>query len=157
MDNLHNFDIPILLDDSQLVAESLGLSKAGEIVVLEPSRGQILYRGGLDTDPVRAQPALNIESVAGTTVFADVLSAAAADDAASIEQTITTDAVGCELQFPAREMHASYTPDYATEVAPILEEKCISCHVEGRHSTIRDGFAYDGSRLVAHDERSHND
>ena len=76
VDNLHNFDIPILLDDSQLVAESLGLSKAGEIVVLKPLGGQILYRGGLDTDPVRARPALNIESVAGTTIFADVLSAA---------------------------------------------------------------------------------
>ena len=144
MDNLHNFDIPILLDDSQLVAESLGLSKAGEIVVLEPSRGQILYRGGLDTDPVQARPALNIEAVAGTTVFADVLSAAVADDAASIEQTITTDAVGCELQFPAKQMHASYTPDYATEVAPILEEKCISCHVEGGIAP----FAMDSHMMV---------
>jgi hypothetical protein len=144
MDNLHNFDIPILLDDSQLVAESLGLSKAGEIVVLEPTRGQILYRGGLDTDPVRARPALNIEPVAGTTVFADVLSAAVAGDAASIEQTITTDAVGCELEFPARQMHASYTPDYATEVAPILEEKCISCHVEGGIAP----FAMDSHMMV---------
>lgn len=144
MDNLHNFDIPVLLDDSQLVAESLGLSKAGEIVVLEPSRGQILYRGGLDTDPVQARPALNIEAVAGTTVFADVLSAAVADDAASIEQTITTDAVGCELQFPAKQMHASYTPDYATEVAPILEEKCISCHVEGGIAP----FAMDSHMMV---------
>ncbi|MFT4817300.1 MAG: peroxiredoxin [Pseudohongiellaceae bacterium] len=144
MDNLHNFDMPILLDDSQLVAESLGLSKAGEIVVLEPTRGQILYRGGLDTDPIRARPALNIEPVAGTTVFADVLSAAVADAAASIEQTITTDAVGCELKFPAREMHASYTPDYATEVAPILEEKCVSCHVEGGIAP----FAMDSHMMV---------
>lgn len=131
MDELHNFDLPILLDDSQLVAESLGLSKAGEIVVLEPTRSQILYRGGLDTDPVRARPGLNIEGVAGTTVFADVLAAAVAGAAASIEQTITTDAAGCELQFPARDMHAASAPDYATEVAPILEEKCVSCHVEG--------------------------
>ena len=144
MDALHNFDIPILLDDSQLVAESLGLSKAGEIVVLEPTRGQILYRGGLDTDPVRALPALEIEPVAGTTVFADVLAAAVADDAASIEQTITTDSVGCELQFPARQMHASDTPDYATEVAPILEEKCISCHVEGGIAP----FAMDSHMMV---------
>ncbi|PCI82474.1 MAG: hypothetical protein COB20_00390 [SAR86 cluster bacterium] len=144
MDNLHNFELPILLDDSQLVAESLGLSKAGEIVVLEPARSQILYRGGLDTDPVRARPALNIEAVAGTTVFADVLAAAVAGDAASIEQTIITDAAGCELQFPAREMHANYTPDYATEVAPILEEKCISCHVEGGIAP----FAMDSHMMV---------
>ena len=144
MDNLHNFDIPILLDDSQLVAESLGLSKAGEIVVLEPTRSQILYRGALDTDPVRARPGLNIEGVEGTTVFADVLATAVAGDAASIEQTITTDAAGCDLQFPAREMHASYTPDYATEVAPILEEKCVSCHVEGGIAP----FAMDSHMMV---------
>lgn len=144
MDDLHNFDIPILLDDSQLVAESLGLSKAGEIVVLEPTRSQILYRGGLDTDPVRARPGLNIEAVEGTSVFADVLAMAVTGDAASIDQTITTDAVGCELQFPAREMHASNTPDYATEVAPILQEKCLSCHVEGGIAP----FAMDSHMMV---------
>jgi len=144
MDDLHNFDIPILLDDSQLVAESLGLSKAGEIVVLEPTRSQILYRGGLDTDPVRARPGLNIEAVEGTSVFADVLAMAVTGDAASIDQTITTDAAGCELQFPAREMHASNTPDYATEVAPILQEKCLSCHVEGGIAP----FAMDSHMMV---------
>jgi len=131
MDELHNFDIPILIDNSQLVAESLGLSKAGEIVVLEPTRNQVLYRGGLDTDSVRARPALDIQAVAGTTVFADVLAKAVAGDAASIEQTITTEASGCDLQFPASDLHAGTVPDYATEVAPILKEKCVSCHVEG--------------------------
>ncbi|GJM13892.1 MAG: thiol-disulfide isomerase [Pseudohongiella sp.] len=144
MDELHNFDIPILLDDSQLVAESLGLRMAGEIVVLEPTRSQILYRGGLDTDPVRARPALDIEAVEGTTFFADVLAVAVAGDAASIEQTITTEAAGCELQFPAREMHAIEAPDYATEIAPLLEEKCISCHVEGGIAP----FAMDSHMMV---------
>lgn len=144
MDELHNFDIPILIDSSQLVAESLGLSKAGEMVVLEPTRSQILYRGGLDTDPVRARPGLGIEAVAGTSVFADVLAAAVAGDAASIEQTITAEASGCDLQFPAREKHASSVPDYATEVAPILEEKCLSCHVEGGIAP----FAMDSHMMV---------
>ncbi len=60
MDQLHNFDLPILVDDSQLVAENLGLNKAGEIIVLEPTRSQVLYRGGLDTDPVRARPGLKL-------------------------------------------------------------------------------------------------
>lgn len=131
MDELHNFDLPILVDDSQLVAENLSLSKAGEIIVIEPTRSQVLYRGGLDIDPVRARPALDIEAVEGTTDFADVLATAVAGEAASIESTVTTDASGCALQFPARESHASAVPDYATEVAPILEEKCLSCHIEG--------------------------
>jgi peroxiredoxin len=144
MDQLHNFDIPILLDDSQLVAESLGLSKAGEIVVLEPTRSQILYRGGLDIDPVRARPGLSIEAVEGTTVFADVLAKAVAGEAAAIEQTITTEAAGCALQFPARDHHASAAPDYATEVAPILQEKCVSCHIEGGIAP----FAMDSHMMV---------
>lgn len=131
MDELHNFDLPILIDDSQLVAENLSLSKAGEIIVIEPTRSQVLYRGGLDIDPVRARPALEIEAVEGTTDFADVLATAVAGEAASIESTVTTEASGCALQFPARESHASAAPDYATEVAPILEEKCLSCHIEG--------------------------
>ncbi len=131
MDELHNFDLPILLDDSQLVAESLGLRKAGEIVVLEPTRSQVLYRGGLDIDPIRARPGLDIEGREGTTIFADVLAMAVAGEAASINSTITTDAVGCDLNFPARENHAKAVPDYATEVAPILQAKCLGCHIEG--------------------------
>ncbi len=131
MDELHNFDLPILLDDSQLVAESLGLRKAGEIVVLEPTRSQVLYRGGLDIDPIRARPGLNIEGREGTTVFADLLATAVAGEAASISSTIATDAAGCDLSFPARESHAKIVPDYATEVAPLLEEKCLGCHIEG--------------------------
>ena len=73
MDALHNFDIPILLDKSQLVAENLGISKAGEVIVLEPNRFQVLYRGGLDIDRVRARPNLGIAASAGTTTLADTL------------------------------------------------------------------------------------
>lgn len=48
LDELYHFDLPILLDSSQLVAEGLGIEKIGEIVVLDPGRQQMLYRGGLD-------------------------------------------------------------------------------------------------------------
>ena len=38
-------DLPLLLDDGQIVSETLSLTKAGEIVVLDPERLTILYRG----------------------------------------------------------------------------------------------------------------
>jgi hypothetical protein len=41
------------------------------------------------------------------------------------------DAVGCDLEFPVRETHASATPDYATQIAPIIAEQCATCHREG--------------------------
>lgn len=131
MDALYNFDLPILLDDTQLVAESLGISKAGELVVLEPNRLQVLYRGGLDISPRRARPEFNIEARAGTSFLADALTAAVTGDLAAYGETVTVATSGCELSFPARDFHASKVPDYATEIAPILEQKCISCHIAG--------------------------
>lgn len=131
MDAAHNFDLPILLDDSQLVAESLGLSKAGELVVLEPNRFQVLYRGGLDIAPRRARPEFNIEARKGTSFLADTLTAAVAGQLSSFGETVTAETVGCELSFPARERHARNLPDYATDIVPILKEKCVSCHIEG--------------------------
>ena len=131
MDTLHNFDMPILLDKSQLVAENLGISKAGEVIVLEPNRFQVLYRGGLDIDPVRARPNLGIAASAGTTTLADTLSATVAGDFDGFDETVSAEATGCDLHFPVRDLHGAAAPDYATEVAPILEAKCVSCHIEG--------------------------
>ena len=131
MAQLHNFDLPILLDDSQLVAEGLGLTKAGELVVLEPNRFRVLYRGGLDIESQRARPEFNIAERAGTSFLSDTLTAVVAGAMALQDSTVTADAIGCDLSFPARDMHAKNVPDYATDIAPILEEKCVSCHIEG--------------------------
>ncbi|MDD9891082.1 MAG: redoxin domain-containing protein [Gammaproteobacteria bacterium] len=144
MDSLHNVDLPILIDNSQLVAESLGLTKAGEIIVLEPNRFQVLYRGGLDIEPRRARPERNIVARAGTSALADTLAAAVAGELDSFDKTVVTETIGCNLDFPARDQHAMTVPDYATEVAPILEEKCVSCHIEGGIAP----FAMDSHMMV---------
>ncbi len=131
MDELHNVDLPILLDDSQLVAEMLGLSKAGELVVVEPDRFRVLYRGGLDLEPVRARPDRNIAGHEGTTFLADTLAALVEGDLDSFDGTVTAPAQGCDLEYPSRDLHAKQVPDYASEVAPILQDKCVTCHIEG--------------------------
>ncbi len=102
-------DLPLLLDDGQIVSETLSLSKAGEIVVLDPERLTILYRG----------PAANAVSTLSSEL------------AGTVDSTMIVDAVGCDLQYPVKETHASATPDYATEVAPIVVEQCATCHREG--------------------------
>ena len=144
MDSLHNVNLPILLDNSQLVAESLGLSKAGEIIVLEPNRSLVLYRGGLDIDARRARPDRGITAQSGTTDLAKTLAAAVMDELDSFDETVVAESVGCELDFPARDQHVSNVPDYATDVAPILEEKCVSCHLEGGIAP----FAMDSHMMV---------
>lgn len=100
--------LPLMLDDSQLVTRTLGLTKAGEVVVLDPARLSSFYAGGMDSVAESIEAKLNGE---------DAVAAASSS--------------GCDLSFPALDAMAAATPDYATEVAPIVIEQCASCHREG--------------------------
>ncbi len=106
----HGLDLPLLIDNGQLVTETLRLTRAGEVAILDPERLTLIYRG----------PAL--ESAAQT--LANELAGTAND-------TDIKESAGCELNFPMRESHLAITPDYATEIAPIIAEQCASCHREG--------------------------
>ena len=133
-----DLDFPILMDNSQLVAESLGISKVGEIVVIEPRRGQILYRGALDTPRPRGK-----SSAAHETPMADVLTSAIAGET-TMDTVVVDMQQSCDLQYAARERHMARLPDYATEVAPILEDKCVNCHKDGGIAP----FAMDSHQMV---------
>ncbi len=123
--NSYNPDMPILIDDTQLVAELLGITKAGEIVVLDPNNMSILYRGPFDTPSRGGQT--------GTTFLKDTFAAIAADEVSG-RDTVVVDfeaPESCQLEFPAKITSADDVPDYETEVAPVLIENCVGCHIEG--------------------------
>ncbi len=103
-----NTGLPILQDKGQLVSEALGLSYAGEVRVLNPGRLSLFYKGGVGAELENTLAELLVDSVRNT-----------------VE---SVGAVGCELQFPVRDRHLAKTPDYATEVAPIIIENCVQCH-----------------------------
>jgi hypothetical protein len=105
-----NAGMPVLVDDGQLVSETLGFTSAGEVVVLDPDRLTVLYRG-----PVHEQLTAHIQ---GATE-------------GSIDATTVLPASGCAIDYPVKEMHANNVPDYATDVAPIIAEQCAICHREG--------------------------
>ena len=106
----HGLDLPLLIDNGQLVTETLGLIKAGEVAILDPERLTLIYRG------------VALESAAQSL---------ANEIAGTADNTIITESGGCELNFPMRESHLATNPDYATEIAPIIAEQCASCHREG--------------------------
>lgn len=140
----YHFTMPILLDESQLIAENLGLTHAGEIIVIEPNRRQVVYRGGLDIEAQRARPAQGIAGREGTRLLADTIAAAVAGKVDGFHDTVYGPINGCELPFPAKVRHAQVIPDYAGDVAPILRDKCVTCHVEGGIAP----FALDSYRMV---------
>ena len=117
-----NYDFPIMDDETQLVADALGVTKAGQVIVVDPVRMQVIYRGPMPVQPARAP-------------LGEVLEAIVADGADSRSMDVVNvdfeAAAGCEMEFPAKERYTADVPDYETEIAPILIERCVGCHVEG--------------------------
>ena len=109
----HNITLPILMDDTQLVAEALGATHTGEVYLIKPSTRELVYRGPISTkDKNYLQDAM--ASLVG------------GDSVAATKQVSATS--GNKLQFPYRAQHANAVPSYQKDIAPILQERCVSCH-----------------------------
>ncbi|MGQ9426337.1 redoxin domain-containing protein [Gilvimarinus sp. F26214L] len=104
-------DFPILLDDSQLVAETLNITKAGEVIVLDPATQNLVYRG-----PVHEHIGMALDGILS-----------GKPQTGAHEMPVK----GCDLSFPAKTAHTKKVPDYARDVAPIIEKQCADCHREG--------------------------
>lgn len=103
----YGLDIPVLIDDAQIVSEALNAQTAGEVVVYDPGTFTVAYRGPAGASLERALD----QVLAGNAV--------------------TTPAVavrGDAIAFPGRERDFAGQISYANDVAPILAENCASCH-----------------------------
>lgn len=119
----YGIELPVLVDDSQLVAESLGVIRTAEVFVIDPSSWEVVYRG-----PMHDRITYEHQKPEPTERYlADTLDAVLAGDPVPTAQR---DAVGCLINFPARnEDHSKIS--YSDTVAPILTEKCTVCHSPG--------------------------
>ncbi len=106
------YDIPVLMDELQLVGESLGVQREGEVFVVDPQSGfRIAYHG----------------PVADTAKALDAMLAGKPVANARIEVKS-----GAQITFPERGKaveHANIS--YTNDVAPILQDKCVTCHQKG--------------------------
>ena len=101
----YGVDMPVLMDDARVISEALGIERTGEVVLFNPSKFTVDYRG----------------SVAGAQSAIDEI---LAGEAVSVAQLPT---MGSMVSYEA---HAS-VPSYSKDVAPVLAENCASCHREG--------------------------
>lgn len=110
---LREFDpgLPLLEDDGQLVSESLGISNAGDVIVLNPQRLSLIHRGPLAPG------------------FGELLTSALAGSI--VDTSSVPSQGGCEIAYPVRDNHTQSPPDYSSEVAPIIVEHCSECHRQG--------------------------
>jgi mono/diheme cytochrome c family protein len=100
--------IPVLLDRYQLVGEALGVTRAAEVIIVNPKTWGVAYRGAA----AEAGPALDAV-LAGKTYR-------------------VTASNGSAIAFPERAKRAEFAKiSYARDVAPILERNCVACHSQG--------------------------
>ncbi len=101
--------VPVLIDEYQLVGESLGVQREGETFVINPKTWTVAYRG----------------PVSGAAAAVDALTSGGKLAVTRVSMTS-----GKTLAFPQR-AGAGADISYAKTIAPILQEKCVSCHVNG--------------------------
>ena len=101
---LDGSSLPVLVDESQLVTESLGMQRINELIVFDPATMQLVYQG--DAGPVL-----------------DVLGAHL--NAAAVPAAVA--ATGAEIGMGGHSGQISYIND----IVPILEQNCVACHHEG--------------------------
>ena len=102
--------VPVLEDPLQLIGESLDATRAGEVFVINPVGWKLAYRGPVE------QAAPVVEALAGGTPVTPA----------------KVDVKGCAVAMPERDKRAAHAKiSYSKEIAPLLVDKCVTCHRDG--------------------------
>lgn len=100
------YDIPVLMDDSQVVSEALGIQQTGEVLLFDPRQFTVLFRGP-----------------SGPAVEAALAAVIRDEPVTEAMQPVQGEAVS----YPFKERQVSYSRD----IAPLIAENCASCHRDG--------------------------
>jgi hypothetical protein len=116
--------IPILKDEHQFVARSLGVLRTAEAIAINTRDWTILYRGALDDQLTegakKPQPAQKYLETALTEFLAG--------QPISVSKAPVK---GCLIKFERPTTPEAAPVSYAGEIAPMLQRKCVGCHSPG--------------------------
>jgi len=119
------FQMPVLVDETQLIGESLGLTRTAEVLVIDPKTWTLSYRGPIDDrlSYEKQRPAAQHH------YLRDALDAVLAGQPV---KTAQANSPGCLINMPEQERRAAHKDiSYSKEIAPMLVEKCTACHQQG--------------------------
>ena len=121
--NTQGIDLPILHDPAQVVAREYGAASTLEAFALKKAAETwttnwvVFYRGALD-DRLGPSP------VVGTQFYlSNALTAFLSGQAVTVSRTKPN---GCPIAFSPPQ-----TISYSTDIAPLLQDKCVRCHSPG--------------------------
>jgi hypothetical protein len=120
------FDVPVLIDDAQLVGESLGVSHVAQAFVIQPKTWKVVYSGPVDDRFAGAKP---IRGAAKAAYVKDAVDALIAGQSVKVP---SVKLASPSLAFPGRDHQADFAKiSYEKQVAPVLAKNCVACHSEG--------------------------
>lgn len=122
-----NIDMPILIDNTQLIGEALGLTRTGEVFVVNPKTWKVIYSGPLNDRLSNKKK----NSAAKHHYLSDALDNVLAGESVKVA---SAEAVGCAINMPGSEQknkmaHAQIS--YSDTIAPIIRDNCVTCHRKG--------------------------
>lgn len=100
------YDIPVLMDDTQVVSEALGIKQTGEVLLYDPKKFTVVFRG-----PVGSE----LEAAIGAMLAKQPVQMAQAR------------AMGEPVSYHFKDQDVSYVSD----VAPLIADNCARCHRDG--------------------------
>lgn len=118
-------DFPILVDDTQLIGEALGVTRTADVFVIDPKSWKLVYRG-----PVDDRLAYGAQRPAATRHYlTDALDAVLAGRPVDVAEA---NAVGCLVNLPERDRREAHARiSYSEQIAPMLTAHCAACHRAG--------------------------
>jgi peroxiredoxin len=121
--------LPLLLDESQLVTQALGLERSGEVLVVEPSRLQSVYQGAVglfNGNPTQQSLAATLP---GMSSYLHYILHSVIRGEPFIQASYALN--GPVVRLPALDSVRQEGVSYADDVAPILRDRCAGCHRDG--------------------------
>lgn len=121
----YGIDVPILDDETQLIAESLGVTRTAEVLVIDPESWEIAYRGPIN-DRVGYE---RQRKAAQAHYLKDALDAVLAGKPVAEPVRVNK---GCIVNLPGAQNRARHARiSYSDTIAPLLRDNCAMCHREG--------------------------
>jgi hypothetical protein len=111
-----------LMDESQALARTLGVKRTCETIAIATTNWTIFYRGAIDDQLTEGAK----KAEASQNYLRNALTEFMENKPVTLAESKVS---GCLINFPG-EAKAT-TVSYATEVVPILQNKCVSCHSPG--------------------------
>ena len=116
--------LPVLLDQRQALALSFGVQRTAEVIAIDTSNWSVFYRGAIDDQ--LSEGAAKPEA---TEKFLENALRQHLEGKPILQAR--TSAKGCLIAFEKVSSAPDGEVSYAKQVAPILQEKCVTCHSPG--------------------------